>query len=347
MPSAVSVPTDYDITRGVATYHQPRRGGGWRRGLLWTEELRGEGGIIATVDDMLRWMAHLRTRDRFGSPKAWAQLTELPKYADGRVGAYALGLLIGQYRGLDIVHHSGGVSGGSAQMLLFPKDGLDVFIMTNGARDADPVALAFQVADILLAGRLGPETPRVAADDYRGWLGDWWSPETRMVYSLRDEQGSLALGGAMSLVAAPVERAADGRLILPAGGIGEIEVTAGPGGVLTIRFGPEAATYVRIDATAEDAAAFGAAAAGTYFSHDADATATITAEGDALTLRISDGFGEPTAPLIPLSAKVAYAKPGSLLAPFRNTITLEIQDGRVSGFHLQTPRTRNLEFRRV
>jgi D-aminopeptidase len=347
MPSAASVPTDYDITPGVATFHQPRRGGRWRRGLLWTEEMRGEGALIATVDDMLRWMAHLRTRDRFGSPKTWAQLTELPKYADGRVGAYALGLLVGQYRGRDIVHHSGGVSGGEAQMLLFPNDGLDVFVMTNGARDADPVALAYRVADILLADRVGPPSPKVAADDYRGWLGDWWSPETRMVYSLIDQEGSLALGGAMSLAGAPLERAADGRLIVPAGGIGEIEATAGPGSVLMIRFGPEAATYVRLDATADDAAAFGAAAAGTYFSHDADATASITAEGAALTIRTSDGLGELTAPLIPLSARVAYAKPESLLAPFRSTITLEIEDGRVTGFHLDTARTRNLEFRRI
>ncbi|HEX4741697.1 MAG TPA: serine hydrolase domain-containing protein [Caulobacteraceae bacterium] len=347
MPDTASVPTDNDIIPGVATFHMPRRGGRWRRGLLWTDELRGEGAIVSTVDDMLRWMAHLRTRDRFGSPATWAQLTEQPRNADGRLGAYALGLGIGQRRGLDIVQHSGGVAGGTAQMLLLPNDGLDVFMMANGARDADLVALSHQVVDIVLADRVGPETPKVAAEDYKPWLGDWWSPETRMVYSLVDQQGSLALTMAMGVAGAPLELTADGRLVQPTTGIGEIEITPGPGEALTIRFGPGAATYERLSATAEDQAAFTASAVGTYFSHDADATATIAAEGETLTIRTCDGLGEVTAPLIPLSASVGYSKPTSLLAQLRTTISLDAENGRASGFQLCTPRTRNLAFRRL
>ncbi|HVM98992.1 MAG TPA: serine hydrolase domain-containing protein [Caulobacteraceae bacterium] len=347
MPDTASVPSDHDIFPGVATFHLPRRGGRWRRGLVWTDELRGEGAIISTVDDMLRWMAHLRTRDRFGSAASWAQLTERPKYADGRVGDYALGLLVGQYRGLDVVEHSGGVSGGSAQMLQLPNDGLDVFIMANGARDAVPPRLSQQVADIVLADRVGPETPKVDPEDYKPWLGDWWSPRTRMVYSLMDQQGALALSTAMAAAGQPLEPRDGGRLIQPERGIGEIEVTPGPGDALTIRFGPETETYQRLTATAADVAAFAAAAVGTFFSPDADTTATIEADGAALTVRTSNGLGEVVAPLIPLSASVGYVKPGSLLAAFRSTISLELEDGRAVGFHLCTPRTRNLEFRRV
>lgn len=348
MPDTISAPTDMDIVPGVATFHLPRRGGRWRRGLVWTDELRGEGAIISTVDDMLRWMAHLRARSRFGAPSTWAQLTQLPDYGDGREGVYALGLIVGRYRGLNILHHSGGVSGGSAQMLLFPDDGLDVFIMANsGAWSLDPAGLSTQVADIVLADRLGPETPKVAAEDYRPWLGDWWSPQTHMVYSLLDQQGSLALGMAMAAAGAPLERTADGGLLQPAGGMGEIEVTPGPGEALTIRFGRHAAAYERLEPTAADVATFCSAAAGTYFSPDAGATATIAVEGEGLTLRISDGLGERRDPLIPLSAHVAYARPQSLLAPHRSTISLHIEDGRACVFHLHTARTRDLEFRRV
>ena len=347
MPGTASVPSDHDITLGVATFHTPRRGGRWRRGMVWSDDLRGEGAIISTVDDMLRWMAHLRTRNLFGSPSTWTQLVELPRYADGRVGVYALGLLLGKYRGLDIVHHSGGVSGGSAQMLLLPNDGLDVFIMANGARDANPVRLAQQVVDIVLADRVGPEATQLKAEDYQPWLGDWWSAETGMVYSLIDQQGSLALATAKSGVGGPLEPRGDGGLAEPAGGIGEVELELGPGDALTIGFGGKSASYDRLSATAEDVAAFTAAAVGTYFSHDADATATIVAEGEALTVRTSNGFGEVIAPLIPLSAGVAYSKPGSLLVQFRNTISLDLENGRASGFQLFTPRTRNLEFRRI
>jgi hypothetical protein len=347
MPDTASVPTDHDITPGIATFHIPRRGGRWRRGMVWTDDLRGEGAIVSTVDDMLRWMAHLRTRNLFGSPSTWSQLVELPKYADGRVGVYALGLLRGSYRGLDILHHSGGVSGGSSQMLLLPNDGLDVFIMANGAREANPVRLAQQVVDIVLAGRVGPEAPPLKAEDYQAWLGDWWSPETGMVYSLIDQQGSLALATAMSAVGGPIEARGDRRLAEPAGGIGEVEVALERGDTLIIGFGGKSATYERLSATAADATAFAAAAAGIYFSHDADATSTIAAEGETLTIRTSDGLGEVTAPLIPLSASVAYSKPTSLLAQHRTTITLDVENGRASGFRLSTPRTRNLEFRRI
>ena len=347
MPDTASVPSDHDITPNVATFHLPRRGNRWRRGMVWTDELRGEGAIISNVDDMLRWMAHLRTRDRFGSAASWAQLTARPRYADGRVGDYALGLLIGKYRGLDILHHSGGVSGGSAQMLLLPNDGLDVFIMANGARDASPPLLSQKVVDIMLADRVGPETPKLPAEDYKEWLGDYWSPETRMVYSLIDQQGSLALATAMSGVGGFLEARDDGRLVEPASGIGEVELTLGPGDRLGLSFGPSSAAYERLSASAADAAAFAEAAVGTYFSADADATATIAAEGGALTIRTANGLGELPAPLIPLSAGVAYTKPVSLLAPYRTTISLELENGRAAGFHLCTARTRNLEFLRL
>jgi hypothetical protein len=51
--------------------------------------------------------------------------------------------------------------------------------------------------------------------------------------------------------------------------------------------------------------------------------------------------------LIPLAATVAYVRPDSLLATHRSAISLEIEDGRASGFHLATSRTRNLHFRRI
>jgi hypothetical protein len=347
MPDTASVPSDHDITLGVATFHMPRRGGRWRRGMVWTDELRGAGAIISTIDDMLRWMAHLRARDRFGSPATWAELTQRPRYADGAVGDYALGLLAGRYRGLDTLHHSGGVAGGSAQMLLLPNDGLDVFIMANGARAASPVRLAEQVVDIVLADRVGPETLKIPAEDYGPWLGDWWSPETRMVYSLIEQQGSLALATAMNALGGLLELRGDGGLFEPAGGLGEVEIALDPGDAMTLRFGPRSVSYERLQATAADVAAFAAAAVGIYFSHDADATATIEAEGETLTIRTSDGFGELPAPLIPLSASVAYSKPGSLLAQFRTTISLDLENGRASGFQLCTARTRNLAFRRT
>ncbi len=346
MPDTASVPSDHDITPGIATMHTPGRGGRWRRGLFPSEEVRGEGAIVSTIDDMLRWMAHLRTRDLFGSAPTWAALTELPVYADGSLGVYGLGLIVNEYRGLRTVQHSGGVMGGTSQMLTLPDDGLDVIVMANGGRDANPVRLAEQVVDIVLADRVGAETPTIPVEDFTPMLGDWWSPKTGMVYSLLDEKGVLKLGIAKALGGSPLVRAEDGRLISPAGGIGEIALEP-VGERLRIRFGGETADYQRLVEDAADQAAFAAAAEGSYRSPDAGATATIEAQDDRLALRVSNGFGEVRSVLEAMGPTLALAKPRSSAPGFQAAISLIVEEGAPVGFRLDTPRTRNLEFRRV
>ncbi|HLK23613.1 MAG TPA: serine hydrolase domain-containing protein [Caulobacteraceae bacterium] len=346
MPDTASVPTDHEMTPGIASMHMPKSDGGWRRGLFPSDEVRGEGAIVSTVDDMLRWTAHLRRRDRFGSAKTWAELTELPRYADGSLGVYALGLMLDDYRGLPTVHHSGGVMGGTAQMILYPDEGLDVVILCNGARNADVVRLGQQVADIVLADRVGPEAATVPADSLKAAQGDYWSRETGTVLSLYDDGGVLKLAickGAVGVALVPRE---DGWLICPAGGIGEIAVRP-DGDRLQVRFGPGASEFERLSDEGADAAAFTALAPGRYASADADTTAVIEADGDGARISLSDGLGRVTAPLISLSPRVAYSKPAGVNATFRHVITLAVEDGRAAGFRLNTARTRGLEFQRT
>jgi len=346
MPDTASIPSDHDITAGVATMHIPGRDGRWRRGLFPSDEVRGEGAIVSTVDDMLRWMAHLRTRDRFGSDKTWAELTALPRYSDGSLGVYALGLMRDEYRGLPILHHAGGVMGGTAQMLAFPEHGLDVIILANGARGADVVRLAQQVADVVLADHVGPETPTVAAEESKSLLGDYWSPDSRMIYSLVDEGSVLKLSIAKSPGGVALVRKDDGLLVCPAGGIGEIALRV-RGEDLEVRFGPDTLVYRRLTDGSGDAAAFAAAAQGRYRSDDADTLAAIDRAGEALTLTLSDGLGQVSAPLIVLSPTVGFSKPKGAMNVFRATLSLDLEGDRASGFQLSTSRTRNLVFRRL
>ena len=64
-------------------------------------------------------------------------------------------------------------------------------------------------------------------------------------------------------------------------------------------------------------------------------------------LSLSDGLGRVTAPLTALSPSVAYSRPPGALSVFRTTLSLDLEDGgRATGFRLNTPRTRNLVFRR-
>jgi D-aminopeptidase len=346
MPDTALIPTDHAIAPGIASMHMPGRDGGWRRGLFPSEEVRGEGGMVSTVDDMLRWTAHLRTRDRFGAPATWAQMTEPPHYADGSVGIYALGLMVDSYRGLATVHHSGGVMGGTAQMLTFPNDGLDVVILANGARDADVVRLARQVADVVLADGVGPETPTIPAEDFKAALGDYWSPENRMVYSLYDDAGVLKMCICNATVGAALVAGDDGWLTYPAGGLGEIAVKP-EGEGLKVRFGPETLPFERLVEDDANAEVFASAAVGRYVGDDADTIAVIERDGEALAITQSDGLGRLRSRLVALSPTVAYARPHGPVAMLRTAISLEVKDGKATGFRLNTARTRNLEFHRT
>jgi D-aminopeptidase len=345
MPDTASIPSDLVITPGIASMHTPSRGG-WRRGLFPSEEVRGEGAIVSTIDDMLRWTAHLRTRDRLGKPETWAALTEPPGYADGSVGIYALGLMVDDYRGLRTIHHAGGVMGGTAQMLTFPGDGVDVIILANGGRGADVVRLAQQVADVVLADRVGPETPTIPAEDFKAALGDYWSPANRMIYSLYDEGGVLKMSICKAPAGVALVSGADGWLIHPAGGIGEIAVKPDGDGLL-VRFGPTTLPFARLVEDDANAEAFAAAAVGRYVADDADTIAAIERDGEGLVMSQSDGLGRLRAPLAPLSATVAYTRPRGVMAPNRSAISLDVEDGRATRLRLNTGRTRNLEFRRI
>jgi CubicO group peptidase (beta-lactamase class C family) len=341
MADTLLLESDHIILPRLATLHVPAPGGGWRRGLFPSEEVLGEGGIVSTVDDMLRWAAHLRRRDRFGTPASWAALTEPGRLADGTAGIYALGLIVDTYRGRPILHHAGGVIGGSSQLLTFPEDGLDIVILANGAPGADPTVLAERVADILLGDALGEKPKDVREEDHPDLTGHWWSPESGMVYAIVPHEGSLRMGmcGGPAL---PLRPAADGLLLLRTGAIGDILVDPAPNasGSLSIRFGLSAIAHTRLAATPEAAAPFAAAARGRYWCEDAECSAVIEGEGEGLRLILSDPYGRSEMVVEPLGEGVALARRHVGQIPFGLALAL---DG-AGGFQVSTSRTRFLAF---
>ncbi|MBO1358845.1 beta-lactamase family protein [Acetobacter sacchari] len=137
-------PLDTDLVPNSATLHVPDLSGGWRRGVMGAP-VGGEGGIVSTVDDMLRWLAHMST-PRVGSAESWAEM-RTPAASHG----YGLGLMMGTYRGLSTVHHAGGVIGGSCQMLKVVDCDLDVIVISNGRNALDLYNLVDAIIDSCVA----------------------------------------------------------------------------------------------------------------------------------------------------------------------------------------------------
>jgi len=140
---------DDDFVPNSATLHMRNQSGEYTRDYMGME-LTGAGGIASTVDDMLRWMKHMRS-PVVGSAQTWQTMREPHRLGNGFVTGYGLGLAMGRYRGVETVSHNGGVLGGSAQMISVPALALDVIVMTNGV-DASCAQLANRVIDACVEG---------------------------------------------------------------------------------------------------------------------------------------------------------------------------------------------------
>jgi CubicO group peptidase (beta-lactamase class C family) len=335
-----SIPSDHAITPGMATLHTPSQNG-WRRGLFPSEELRGEGGIVSTIDDMLRWTAHLSSRDRFGSAATWAALLEPPIGADCTVGQYGLGLRLSTYRDLRTIWHTGGVAGGASQMLLLPDQNLEVVILANGAPGANPLRLAEKIVDIILANQIGPAPTGLQAADYRMYLGDWWSEETGLIYSLIDDAGELKHNICFEPHPIPILRGGKGRLVSPSESFGDMAFDLDEPQSIAVSFAGRTARYRRVEVRDSNLAAFASAAVGRYFSDDANATATIIFDGIRLNLIMNNLFGQVESFLAPFCDTAA-----SMHAISSGVIGLVREGGATTGFSLNTLSTRNLVFTR-
>src|SRR6185503_19154146 len=73
--------------------------------------------------------------------------------------SYAFGLVVGQYKGLKVVEHSGGDAGYRSHVMRFPDQKFAVVVLSNLAA-FNPPGMARQVADLYLGDQLKPEAPR-------------------------------------------------------------------------------------------------------------------------------------------------------------------------------------------
>lgn len=351
------VESDLEVVPGLAGLYVRRRDS-WRKGVFVTEGLRGEGGMISTIDDMLVWLAHLRGEKRIGSPETWRQMLEAPRLRNGFVSRYALGLIVDEYRGVPVVHHGGAVTGGSCQMITAPDQALDIIIIANGAAvDQMPVnvdALGYQVIDAVLGDEvLGPRPEAPSAAPFNGLLGRYHCRESGMVLGLEDVDGKLGFS-ILTSPGMPLDRTEEG-LVSPFAKtvVGHFVVHADPDGVehpveaLEISDSGNRELYHRLPSEGPPAAQLAEElAGGGFYAHDIDGRAHFRLNGERLELTIQGPFGRSVWVLEPMSDDVlGFAYKGRI--PWRGVLNLIRKDGKVTGFSLTSRRTRNLRFDRA
>jgi D-aminopeptidase len=140
---------DTDFVSNSAIMHMTRENGEYVKSYLGGE-LTGEGGIVSTVDDMLRWLAHMNA-PMVGSSKTWELMKAPQRLANGESTEYGLGLSLAPYRGIEAVWHAGGGLGGNSFIIKVPAVGLDVVILAN-RQDVSAMELGEKVLDACLIG---------------------------------------------------------------------------------------------------------------------------------------------------------------------------------------------------
>lgn len=158
------------------------------------EDAHGNGGLLTTVGDLLRWNRNFTEMKVGGKPLIEA-LTEQGVLSSGRRIAYARGLMILNWRGVPEVSHSGSTAGYSAWLGRYPQQDLSIAVLCNVTTNA--TALAHEVADIYLEKIVVHETARAtsAAADLQAKAGMYRSVRDHHPRIIGFRDGALQMNG--------------------------------------------------------------------------------------------------------------------------------------------------------
>jgi CubicO group peptidase (beta-lactamase class C family) len=175
---------------------------GFRVDWSTTYEVVGGGGLMSTVDDLLLWDRNFYA-NRLGKGPLVQQLQSPGLLNNGNKISYAMGLDLGNYRGLPVVEHGGALFGYRTELLRFPEQKFSVICLCNIA-SAVPENLARQVADIYLADKLQPGSSSALNPSIEGnfpdpatFAGKYLDPRTHLLYTFATSNGNLMAWGAI------------------------------------------------------------------------------------------------------------------------------------------------------
>jgi CubicO group peptidase (beta-lactamase class C family) len=166
------------------------------------ENVHGNGGLLTTVGDLLKWNENFE-KPVVGDAALVAQQQVPGKFSDGHEGSYAFGLMVGNYRGVLKVDHSGSTAGYRAHLSHFPDAHTSVAVLCN-VSSGNATASANAVADVYLAGRLKPAPPPIEpdfqpspvllpAETLAEYVGDYWSDEAEVLFTIALDKDQIAI----------------------------------------------------------------------------------------------------------------------------------------------------------
>jgi CubicO group peptidase (beta-lactamase class C family) len=173
---------DTDFLPNSATQHMIDGRGGFEKSYIGTASA-GEGGMVSTVDDLLRWLAHM-SAPIVGNASTWRLMKAPNTLANGTSTGYGLGLVTGQYRGMETLSHSGSLMGCNSHIVKVPAAELDIVVLVN-RHDVMSIWYANEIIDAYLP----PLDPMEKNDENPFSTGIFRSPKTGRVIQLLVKDG--------------------------------------------------------------------------------------------------------------------------------------------------------------
>lgn len=248
----------------------------------------GNGGMLTTVGDWLKWNAMLDARTwNVGLVDA---LETQGVLNDSRKISYALGVVVDNYKGIKEVTHSGGTAGYQTYLARFPEKKLSVAALCNGFPPSSG-EIVYSVVDEIFGPFPEPakvETISVPEDQLKKFTGIWRNDVTRNANQIAWDKGELKINGAA------LKPVADGSFML-----GERKLRFKDGNPVTAAIANPDGSVTRLTLVSEwkPTAADLAAIADDWHSEEAQATFTFAVEGDKAFIKQRPSLKLPLQPL--------------------------------------------------
>ncbi|HKU74983.1 MAG TPA: serine hydrolase domain-containing protein [Pyrinomonadaceae bacterium] len=322
---------DYQrIVPGRAQAYARQGTGPWRLNIPFMN-VYGNGGMLTTVGDWMKWNAMLDSQT-LGAPLVNALETR-GVLNDGRKIAYALGLTVSTYKGLKDVSHGGSTAGYQTFLTRYPDHKVSVGVMCNGTSPSAG-GLAADITDQIFGPY--PETAktepaRVSEDELKRFVGVWRNEKTHAPARFVIENGVsrwsgarlVPMGGGQFTVGANQLRFTFDKDNKPV----SAETVDSDGEVR--RFAPE----IEWKPTPAELESF----KGNWFSEEASATVSLVVEGDKAFLKQRPATTLPLQPIY----KDHFDVQGYVVWFTRD------KNGKIDNMHVGTSRMRDMLFTRV
>ncbi|ROH88721.1 class A beta-lactamase-related serine hydrolase [Stagnimonas aquatica] len=319
-----------------ASLHVRRPEGGFQRGEMRLP-MSGDGGLLSSADDLLRWLAELRRPSLPGVGRQLASVDEVV-LPDGSPGDYGLGLIARPWRGYRSLGHPGAVMGGVSEAFTLPALGLDVVLLANRS-DLAIKSLGQQVVDAVLGETTAAST--LAAADQATRCGSYYQAEGGQLLDILALDGELGVdfGGARARL-----QAGEGGELCFAGSLGDFRFRWPEPDALEVWEAGVWRRYQRLGASPPATSA--AKLAGSYRSAELAAEARVLRLDGRWCLGLQGRHGRA---LYALTARAPGVWSASLAdggSATRLVVEVLPGEGRAAGFTLSSLRSRKLRFER-